>query len=100
LLTQHYKLPATLEHIKEARPGQFVYSSNDDDEVIGFVDFVSDCDIAIMLFEPTDISVQGATHISQSCDTISRLIEIFNQDQEIREMWRQRNCPEMSAADK
>lgn len=86
--TQHYKLPATPEHfIHHAKPGQFVFHTNDSSEVSGFIDFVSDNEIAVMLFEPTDIDLPNATSISEQCDWLPRLEEIFEADHEIREMW-------------
>ena len=87
MLTQHYKFPVTLEHIKEAKPGQFVFESNDSDKIIGFVDFVSDTHIAFMLFDPTEISYKDAINISDNVDWEARLKEIITEDPEIAEIW-------------
>lgn len=87
MITQHYKFPVTIEHIREARPGQFVYESNDSDDIIGFVDFVSDSHIAIILFEPKEISYEGAVNISDNIDWEDRLQEIIDEDPEIGELW-------------
>ena len=90
MLTQHYKLKATPEHIENALPGQFVFESNDDNTVIGFIDFVSDCEIAIMLFGPKEISDDiGAINIAEECDFYSRLTEIFDENPDMGEMWRE-----------
>ena len=89
MLTQHYKLPATLEHIQNARPGGFVHAQDGDEPVIGFIDFVSDVSICIMLFEPTDLPLEkwDATNIAAECDFKTRLSEILRDDPEAREMW-------------
>ena len=88
MITQHYKLKATTDHIREGRPGQFVFDHNESDKVIGFIDFVSDESICIMLFEPTDLPDSiGATSISESCDWRHRLTDILAEDREVREMW-------------
>lgn len=88
MLTQHYKLPVSLEHIQKACPGQFIFPSDESDEIIGFIDFVSDASLCIMLFEPGEISDEvGATSIADECDYQTRLAEIISEDPEIREMW-------------
>ena len=89
MITQHYKIKATLEHIQEARPGQFVYQSDESDSVVGFVDFVSDCELSIMLFEPTDLDLEelNAVQISETCDYFPRLKDIFAADAQILDMW-------------
>lgn len=87
MITQHYKLPASLDNIRNGKPGQFVYESNDSDNIIGFVDFVSDSHIAFILFEPKEISYEGAVNISDNVDWEYRLQEIIDEDQEIGELW-------------
>lgn len=88
MITQHYKLKASLDNLENARPGNFVFGSNDTDCVIGFIDFVSDTDVAIMLFEPMEITYDiGAINIAESCDCSARLREILEDDHEIATMW-------------
>ena len=85
--TQHYKGKATTEHHLYAKPGQFVFKNNDSDEIIGFIDFVSDKEISMMLFEPDDLP-EGSTSISETCDWLKRLKEIFEEDPEMEEYWK------------
>jgi len=87
MITQHYKLKANLDHLVNARPGQFVFENDESDDVIGFIDFVSDKEIAIMLFEPKVIDVPEAINISSQADWLHRLQEILNEDADIRELW-------------
>lgn len=87
MITQHYKIKTTLEHIQEAKPGHFVYQDNNSNEIIGFVDFVSDHDLSIILFEQADVDIDGVTNISDKCDYEPRLREILSEDKEIADMW-------------
>jgi hypothetical protein len=87
MITQHYKIPATTEHIDHARPGCFVFTDDDSEVVSGFIDFVSDCEMAIMLFEPEDVNVPGMVNISETCDWSIRLREIVTQDYEMANQW-------------
>lgn len=88
MLTQHYKLTATKEHFQEAMSGQFVHISDDSDEIIGFIDFISDNEMAIMLFKPTEIPDNiSAINISEECDYMTRLQEIFVENPVMRNYW-------------
>lgn len=88
MLTQHYKLKATVEHITNAIPGCFVFGSDESEEIVGFVDFVSDSHIAIMLFKPTEIEDDmNAISISESCDFTTRLDEILEDNPYMLERW-------------
>ena len=90
MVTQYYKVKATLEHLQLAKPGQFVYKNNECDEIVGFIDFVSDCEIAILLFQPTEMDLEemGAVNIAEEWEIIPRLKTILDQDPEIREDWK------------
>ena len=86
--TQHYKVPAKAIHLEQGAPGQFVFGE-EGDEIIGFIDFVSDCEVAIMLFVPMDVPDDiGAVCIAEECDYMARLREIFDEYPEIADMWR------------
>lgn len=85
MLVQNYKLPITLENI-ECKPGTFVFIDDDSTDVIGFVDFASDCEISIMLFEPMECQ-PGWIAVSETCDALERLIEILKNDLEMYELW-------------
>jgi len=80
-------MKATTEHLELAKPGQFVFANNESEEAIGFIDFVSDCEICIMLFDPTETLNEDQIHISEECDWPARLKEIVDGDPEIRDMW-------------
>ena len=84
--TQHYKLKATEDHIKNAHPGGLVFENNDSDEIIGFIDFVSDCEISVMLFEPMELK-DFMIQIAETCDFEPRLLEIFEEDKDIARAW-------------
>jgi len=88
MLTQHYKFQATPNHISQAKPGQFIFSEDGEDAIVGFIDFVSDCEVAVMLFTPRDLQNEPrATHISETCDFATRLEEIMDNDKEVADMW-------------
>ena len=85
MIAQHYKLQV---YRKDAKAGQLVYEDNNSNSVIGFVDFISDCELAIMLFEPTEFPDDwDGILIDEECDYFTRLAEIMDQDPEIKDMW-------------
>lgn len=87
MLAQHYKIPASTEHLTKAKPGQVILNE-DSDDIIGFIDFVSDCEVAMMLFQPMEIEVHpNITIIAEECDAKSRFREIVKDDVEIAELW-------------
>lgn len=76
--------------IEHAKPGQFVHRDNESDMVIGFIDYVSDTHMALMLFEPKEIDLNDypdVIPISSSCDWLTRIREIFQEDPEIASIW-------------
>lgn len=85
MITQNYKLPRLPEHT-EAKPGHFVFDSYTDD-IIGFVDFVSDTHFAIMLFKPMDLDYPKMESIQERCDPVARLRQIFNEDPLVVNLW-------------
>lgn len=87
MITQHYKLPYRAEDHFDAKSGCFVLDQNDE-FVIGFIDYVSDTSFVVMLFEPMDLDLPHMENISESCDPQARLREIFDEDGEIEEVWR------------
>lgn len=87
MLTQHYKLIASPEHITLAKPGQAVFDEVDQDVIIGFIDIVSDASVSVMLFKPMEIEDDRVTHIAETCDYITRLTQILDDDDEMFEMW-------------
>lgn len=86
--TQHYKVKATGDNIKNGKPGCFVFGDDDSDTVKGFVDFVSDSEMAIMLFEPEELAGFDFIHIAEAVDWQARIQEIVNEDDEMYNMWR------------
>lgn len=86
--TQHYKMKASTENLEFAKPGQFVFANNESEDLVGFIDFVSDCEICIILFEPTDDLVEDKIHIAETCDWVSRLKEIMADDPDMEDMWK------------
>lgn len=84
--TQHYKIKGSAENFSRGKSGQFVFQSNQDSEIIGFVDFVSDCDVFIMLFEPMELQ-DFMTNIQSECEYLPRLTEIMKADSEIAQQW-------------
>jgi hypothetical protein len=86
---QYYKVKATVEHIQNARPGCPVFEDDEDDDIIGFIDFVSDASLYIWLFDSSDLEFD--------CDVIyeavpatmwqARLHEIVEEDDEIYAFW-------------
>jgi hypothetical protein len=89
MITQHYKVKATKDNIENGRPGCFVFEDNDADVPKGFIDFVSDCEMAIMLFEPEELKGFEYTHIASLVDWETRLQEIIDNDSEMKEVWDQ-----------
>ena len=87
MITQHYKLPITPDMIEHAEAGQQVYEDEKIDQVVGFIDFVSDSYLVVMLFQPDDINIEGAINIQASCDVAPRLNEIFKENPSIRKLW-------------
>lgn len=87
--TQHYKVKAIPEIIKNAKPGHFVFEDDVSDEPIGFIDFVSDCEMGIMLFETADKMGFEFKNISAVVDWETRLQEIIDADPEMKEVWDQ-----------
>ena len=85
--TQHYKVKAIPEIIKHAVPGHFVFENDTSDTPIGFIDFVSDCELGIMLFETADKSGFEFINISALADWETRLQEIIDNDPEMRVLW-------------
>jgi len=87
MYTQHYKLKARMVHLVKAAPGQIVYDESGT-RIVGFIDFVSDSDLSIMLFEPILTPMnENFTHISDTCDWETRLQEIMADDFDMNEMW-------------
>lgn len=86
MIGQHYKMPASAEHLAKARPGQYVFLDMVDNEIRGFIDFVSDSEVAVMLFEPTDLP-DHVTLISETCDWEARLEEILVEDPQMAVLW-------------
>lgn len=64
-----------------------VFQSDVSSDVIGFIDFISDAHVCIMLFEPTEINANGAIQISETCDWEPRMREIMEEDLNIARMW-------------
>ena len=87
MLTQHYKVKAIPEIIAHAKPGHFVFEDNESDEPIGFIDFVSDHEMGIMLFETTEKNGFDFINISALVDWETRLQEIIDADPEMKEQW-------------
>ena len=85
--TQHYKMKASTENLELAKSGQIVFANNESDDIVGFIDFVSDCEICIMLFDPTDSITEDQIHIAETCDWVSRLKEIMADDPYMEDMW-------------
>jgi hypothetical protein len=86
MITQYYKIKATQENIEHGYPGCFVLDDSDD-KIVGFVDFVSDCEMAIVLFEPMDINVPGMVNISSTYDWEKRLVDILDNDIDMALQW-------------
>jgi hypothetical protein len=87
MITQHYKVKAIPAILENAKPGHFVYEDNDADIPKGFIDFVSDCEMAIMLFEPEELRGFEYKVIAPLCDWETRLQEIIDNDPEMKEVW-------------
>ena len=89
MLTQHYKIKASAENMREGRPGTPVFDDETDD-VIGFVDFISDIDMCIMLFSPTDYEEFKFVNLAEKLeDSVwqDRLNEIVQADDEMHDFW-------------
>ena len=84
--TQHFKIKATADHIKNAHFGDFLFAGNSSDEIIGFIDFVSDCEMSFMLFEPIE-KEDYMINIAEVCDYETRLDEIFKEDEQVAREW-------------
>ncbi len=84
--TQHYKIKATQEHIENAHPGGFVYENDESDQIIGFIDFVSDCEMSFMMFDPIE-KEDYMIQIAETCDYEARLDEIFKEDDLVAQEW-------------
>ena len=86
--TQHYKLPISPEQVQKAMPGQWIMG--EDDEIIGFIDFVSDAHVGIMLFFPVEFHPNSPPiHIAETCDWQTRLGEIMRDDPQMEQFWRE-----------
>ena len=83
---QHYKMKANPDHMENARSGQFLFEDDDSTDACGFVDFLSDCEIAFMFFEPVDVP-EGAIVIQEECSWLDRLKEILDEDPEMEKLW-------------
>lgn len=79
-------MPASREHLAKAKPGHYIFADHEDMEVRGFIDFVSDCEVAIMLFKPEDVP-DYVTVIAEACDWEARLREILVEHPEMAELW-------------
>lgn len=87
MIGQHYKIPATPEMVKMAKPGQYIFRDRDDDQVRGFVDFLTDDRMmAIMLLEPDNLP-ENATLIAEEADWETRLQEIIDHDPSMAQLW-------------
>lgn len=85
---QHYKVPANRRHREHAKPGQHIFMDDDQTEPVGFIDFVSDCELAIMLFQPAFFNDDApVTVIQEECDWEPRLREILDEDPEMWKLW-------------
>ena len=93
---QYYKHKAHLEHIEKAKPGQPVYLDDDSGEepaeIIGFIEFVSDCEVCVLFFEPVEFPDSFADDITQlefDGDWESKLIAVLTEfpDQEVSNEW-------------
>ena len=91
MITQHYKMPATPDMFEHASSGQLVYVDENMEIVGGFIDFISDSHLCVMLFEPKEIPYPNVINIQTVYEdnTIiyARLKEIMDNDPEIAEMW-------------
>jgi len=84
--TQHYKIKATADHIQNAYPGALVFANNESTDIIGFIDFVSDCEMSFMLFGPIE-KEDYMINIAEVCDYEPRLSEIFKEDKFVAQEW-------------
>lgn len=77
-------------NVINARPGNFVFESDESNEIIGFVSKVSTTAIYIMTWQPVEMPSNG-THIgATSEDVLEKVTEILiDADEEIRDSWRQ-----------
>ena len=90
---QHYKMKATAEHLSDAKPGQFVMD-REGEAVIGFIDYVSDCEVAAILFDPqylfvdeTDLPEGFQVIAEDGVDWRTRLNEILEENPAMWELW-------------
>lgn len=71
----------------DGKPGHMIFENNEDSAVIGFIDFVSDCEVAIMLFDQCIIKGFKFKHIAETVDWETRLNEILLADYDMAIMW-------------
>lgn len=88
---QHYRIKATTEHLTEAKPGQFVMDESSE-QVLGFIDYVSDTHMAVMFFDPQwipddEILPEGFEILADEVDWETRLEEILIEDPSMNELW-------------
>lgn len=80
-----------------APPGSFVFKSNSDDELIGFV-YDSYGDIAEMvLFEPMELPDNYIECFEMPCDYTEMLMDVIGNRacDEVKEMWKRACFPEL-----
>lgn len=84
-------MPATPDMFKHAKSGQLVYVDDDMELVGGFIDFISDSHLCIMLFEPKEVPYPDVINIQTVYEdqtfAYKRLKDIMDDDIEIHELW-------------
>lgn len=88
---QHYKIKASADNRSLGKPGHPVYEDDDSDTITGFIDFVSDVDMCIYLFDEADVDFDCTVLASSVQPSVwqKRLHEIVEEDDEIYEFWAQ-----------
>jgi hypothetical protein len=86
---QYYKVKVTTDHITSARPGSPVFEDDISDDLIGFIDFVSDESLHIYLFEPMVLDFECTVIHRQVPESTwqDRLHEIVEADDDLYMFW-------------
>ena len=87
---QYYKIKATLDHIQNGQSGCPVYEDDDDDELVGFIDFISDDSMYIYLFSPGPLDFDCVVLNEQVAPEVwqARLMEIVKEgDDDVYDFW-------------
>ena len=87
MIGQYYEIAG--KHSDLAKPGQLVFDSNGDDEVIGFIYSVNESSSEIVLFEPRELPEETLRCMDMPAHYSNMLMDALKNSPELVKMWKE-----------